>query len=300
MEGGVLSEVVLPLAIFLIMVSVGMALTVQDFRRVATTPRAVVVGLSSQLVVLPLLGFATAAVFGLEEVFAVSIVLLAASPGGTTSNLVVHVADADRALSVTLTALSNMVVWLTMPFLLRTAFDVFGDGTRAVDVPIVETMLQVIALTVVPVLLGMWIRRSREAFARRAEGPSKTAAGAFLGIIIIVLVIQNWTAVLDDGPRFAPAFIVLNLTALAAGFGLARLARLPVVEAFTISIETGLQNATLAITIAISVLGSNTMAIIPGLYGVWMLVTGFAAAGALARWRRRHPAPPGVHRGTPG
>lgn len=299
MEGGVLSEVVLPLAIFLIMVSVGMALTADDFRRVATTPRAIAAGLSSQLVVLPLLGFATAAVFDLEEVFAVSIVLLAASPGGTTSNLVVHVADADRALSVTLTALSNMVVWLTMPFLLRIAFDVFGDGTGTVDVPIVATMLQVVALTVVPVLLGMWIRRSREAFARRAEGPSKVAAGAFLGLVIIVLVIQNWTAVIDDGPGFAPAFIVLNLAALGAGFGIARLVRLPVVDAFTISIETGLQNATLAITIAISVLDSNTMAVIPGLYGVWMLVTGFAAAGILARWRRRHPAPPGVHRGTP-
>lgn len=298
MEGGVLSEVVLPLAIFLIMVSVGMALTLDDFRRVAATPRAVAAGLSSQLLVLPLLGFATAAAFGLDEVFAVSIVLLAASPGGTTSNLVVHTADADRALSVTLTALSNMVVWLTMPFLLRLGFDTFGDGSRSVEVPIVATMLQVLALTVVPVLLGMAIRRRREAFARRAEGPSKVAAGAFLGLIIVVLVIQNWQAVLDDGPRFAPAFVVLNLTALALGFGLARLVRLPVVQAFTIAIETGLQNSTLAITIAISVLGSNTMAVIPGLYGVWMLVTGFAAAGALARWRRRHPAPPGVHRGA--
>lgn len=299
MEGGVLAEVVLPLAIFLIMVSVGMALTLEDFRRVATTPRAVVVGLSSQLVVLPLLGFATAALFGLEEVFAVSIVLLAASPGGTTSNLVVHVADADRALSVSLTALSNMVVWLTMPFLLRLAFDTFGDGTQAVEVPILATMLQVVALTVVPVLLGMWIRRRSEAFALRTEGASKIAAGAFLGVVIIALTVQNWGAVLEDGPRFAPAFLVLNLAALTAGFVLARLVRLPVVQAFTVAIETGLQNATLAITIAISVLGSNTMAVIPGLYGVWMLVTGFAAAGALARWRRRHPAPPGVHRGTP-
>ena len=292
MEGGVLSEVVLPLAIFLIMVSVGMALTLEDFRRVATTPRAVAVGLSSQLVVLPLLGFATAAVFDLEEVFAVSIVLLAASPGGTTSNLVVHAADADRALSVTLTALSNMVVWLTMPFLLRVAFDTFGDGTRTVDVPIVETMLQVVALTVVPVLVGMAVRSRREAFALRAEGPSKVAAGVFLGVVIVALTAQNWAAVLEDGPRFAPAFVVLNLAALGAGFGLARLVRLPVVQAFTVAIETGLQNATLSITIAISVLDSNTMAVIPGLYGVWMLVTGFAAAGALARWRRRHPAHP--------
>ena len=296
MEGGVLSEVALPLAIFLIMVAVGMALTVDDFRRVATTPRAVAAGLTSQLVLLPLLGFAVATAFQLEEVFAVSIILLAASPGGSTSNLVVHTADADRALSVTLTALSNMVVWMTMPFLLRLAYDVYGDGTRTVDVPIVATMLQVIALTVVPVVIGMAVRRRRPTFALRVEGPSKLAAGLFLALIIVVLVIQNFDLVLSDGPRFAPAFIVLNLAALAIGFGVARLVRLRVVEAFTIAIETGLQNSTLAITIAISVLDDNTLAIIPGLYGVWMLVTGFAAAGLLARWRRGHPAPPGEYR----
>lgn len=296
MEGGVLSEVALPLAIFLIMVAVGMALTVDDFRRVAATPRAVAAGLTSQLVLLPLLGFATAAAFELEEVFAVSIVLLAASPGGSTSNLVVHTADADRALSVTLTALSNMVVWLTMPFLLRAAFDVFGDGSRTVEVPIVQTMAQVLVLTVVPVLIGMFVRRRRPQFSLRVEGPSKLAAGLFLGLIIVVLVVQNWALVLDDGPRFAPAFIVLNLAALATGYGVARLVRLRVVQSFTIAIETGLQNSTLAITIAISVLDDNTLAIIPGLYGVWMLVTGFAAAGLLVRWRRHHPAPPGVHR----
>ena len=288
MEGGIVSEVVLPVAIFLIMVSLGTALVPDDFRRVLSSPREVGVGLLCQLVLLPLLGFAVAVSFGLEAVFAVSIVLLAAAPGGTTSNLVVHAADSDRALSVTLTALSNSVVWLTMPFLLGIAFDVFPIGEEVVDFPVGEVMLQVAGLTIVPVAVGMTLRRVAPAFCDAIADPSKLAAGVFLGIVIVALVIQNWDAVVESGPRFAPAFVVLNLAALAVGWGVARAARVAREQALTIAVETGLQNSTLAITIAISVLGRDDMAVIPGLYGVWMLATGFG----LAMWvaRRRDPA----------
>lgn len=291
MEGGLVAEVVLPLAIFLIMVSLGMALVVDDFRRVLAAPKQVGVGLLCQLVLLPLLGFAVAVVFDLEAVFAISIVLLAASPGGTTSNLVVHAADVDRALSVTLTALSNSVVWLTMPFLLDLGFRTFADEGVAIDFPVGEVMLQVAALTIIPVIVGMAIRNRAPDWAERVADRSKVAAGAFLGIVIVVLVIQEWDLVVSEGPRFAPAFIALNVAALAVGYGVARLARIAWDQALTISVETGLQNSTLAITIAISVLDDGDLAIIPGLYGVWMLATGFLFAIWLARHedRAHHP-----------
>lgn len=290
MEGGVVSEVVLPLAIFLIMVSLGTALVPADFRRVLSSPRAVGVGLLCQLVLLPLVGFAVAAGFGLEAVFAVSIVLLAAAPGGTTSNLVVHAADSDRALSVTLTALSNSVVWLTMPFLLGIAFDAFPVDEQAVDFPVAEVMVQVAALTIVPVAIGMALRHRAPGFCERIADPSKGAAGAFLAVVIVVLVVQNWDTVLASGPRFAPAFVVLNAAALASGWFVSRAAQLHAEQAMTIAVETGLQNSTLAITIAISVLGRQDMAVIPGLYGVWMLATGFA----FALWVARRRAPDGT------
>lgn len=283
MEGGLVAEVVLPLAIFLIMVSLGMALVLDDFRRVLAAPKQVGVGLLCQLVLLPLLGFAVATAFDLAPVFAVSIVLLAAAPGGTTSNLVVHAADVDRALSVTLTALSNSVVWLTMPFLLDLGFRTFADEGVAFDFPVGEVMLQVAALTIVPVVVGMAIRNRAPAWAARVADRSKIAAGAFLGIVIVALLVQEWDLVVSDGPRFAPAFIVLNAAALAVGYGVARLARIAWDQALTISVETGLQNSTLAITIAISVLDDGDLAIIPGLYGVWMLATGFLFAIWLAR-----------------
>lgn len=294
MEGGVVAEVVLPLAIFLIMVSLGTALVVDDFRRVLSSPRQVGVGLLCQLVLLPLVGFAVAAAFGLEAVFAVSIVLLAAAPGGTTSNLVVHAADSDRALSVTLTALSNSVVWLTMPFLLGLAFDAFPVGEEAVAFPVGEVMVQVAGLTIVPVLAGMALRRRAPALCDRIAEPSKIAAGAFLGVVILVLLVQEWDLVVADGPRFAPAFVTLNAIALAVGWYVARGARIAREQALTIAVETGLQNSTLAITIAVSVLGRNDMAIIPGLYGVWMLATGFGFALLLARSRPDTTAPEAV------
>lgn len=283
MEGGVVAEVVLPLAIFLIMVSLGMALVVDDFRRVLQARRQVGIGLLCQLVLLPLLGFAVAALFPLDPIFAVSIVLLAAAPGGTTSNLVVHAADIDRALSVTLTALSNSIVWLTMPFLLDLAFRTFGDRSVEIAFPVSEVMLQVAALTIVPVIIGMVVRTRAPGFAHRVAEPSKVAAGGFLALVIVVLIVQEWDLVVSDGPRFAPAFILLNAAALAVGYGVSRAARIRPDQALTISIETGLQNATLAITIAISVLDDGELAVIPGLYGVWMLVTGFGFALYMAR-----------------
>lgn len=292
MESSVLSEVVLPLCIVVIMVAVGMALTVDDFRRVAREPRQIGLGLVAQLVVLPLLGFAVAAAFPLTPVLAVSVVLLAASPGGTTSNLIVHATDGDRALSVSLTALSNAVVWLTMPFLVGLAFRVFGDGSQGVDFPVGEVMVQIAALTVVPVVVGMLVHHRAPAFAARVADGSKVFAAVFLAAVVVALAVENLDLVLSEGPRFAPAFIALNAAALAAGWGIARLGGLEPRQVSTIAIETGLQNSTVAITVALTVLGDGELAIIPALYGVWMLATGFGYAW-LARRRdvARRPIP---------
>lgn len=283
MEESVISTVVLPLAIMLIMVSMGMSLTVDDFRRVLTEPKQVGIGLFCQVVLLPVLGFVVVAVFQLEPIYAIGLILLAAAPGGSTSNLIVHAADGDRALSVTLTALSNSIVWLTMPFILNIAAGMFGEGVQMTSFPIVDTMVQVALLSVVPVLIGMGIRRVNVGFAEKTEGISKIVSAAFLFVIILALVAQNWETIVTDGPRFAPAFITLNLAGLAVGYFVSRAARIDHVQAATISIEVGIQNGTLAITIAFTVLGNGEYAVIPGLYSIWMYVSGFAVAYWLAR-----------------
>ncbi|WP_420627635.1 bile acid:sodium symporter family protein [Candidatus Leptofilum sp.] len=278
MEANVVSEVILPLAIFIIMVTLGMTLTVADFRRVLSEPKQIGVGLLCQIMLLPLVGFIIVYLFPLEPIFALSIILLAASPGGTTSNLIVHAAEADRALSVSLTAISSSLVWLTLPFLMDIAFRTVGDSTQSITFPIGEVMIQVAGLTLVPVIVGMLIRRYRPEFCERVKNGSKIFSGLFLLLIIIVLVIQNWDTILTDGPRFALAFIVLNIAALLIGYGLSKLVGINKLQSITIAIEMGLQNSTIAITVALSIFGSGDMAIIPGLYGMWMLLTGFAFA----------------------
>lgn len=283
MQESLLSTVVLPLSIVIIMITLGMTLTLGDFRRVLTQPRQVLIGLLCQLVLLPLLGFAIAGGFALAPVYAISVILLAASPGGATSNLIVHAADGDRALSVTLTAISNMLAWLTIPFLLGIAYPLYGSGALDMTFPVADTMIQVAALTLVPVVIGMGIRRWKTDFAERSKRFSRVLATGLLFLVIFALVIQNWETIVRDGPRFAPAFITLNVVALATGYFVAQLAKINRVQATTISIEMGLQNSTVAITVAMTILGSSEMAVIPGLYAIWMLMTGFAFAFWIAR-----------------
>lgn len=278
METGILSEVLLPIAIVLIMISMGMTLTGGDFRRLLGQKTAVGVGLFSQLLILPALGFLVAWVFGLAPVFALGMVLLVASPGGSTSNLIVHVSNADRALSLTLTAISNVAVFVSMPVLVALGQRAFGDLDGTASVPVVELIVQIAALTIVPIAIGMFVRARKAEFAIRMEEPAKRLASVVFIAIVVLLVIQNWGTIVDEAPEFGPAFVALNVLALAAGWGVATAFGLTAKEVTTIAIETGIQNSTLSIAIALSVFNSDELALVPGLYGLWMLFTGFGFA----------------------
>jgi BASS family bile acid:Na+ symporter len=287
MQESVISTVILPLAIAVIMVTLGMTLTVADFRRVATQPKQVFIGLFCQMVLLPLLGFVVAGIFGLTAVYAISLILLAVSPDGATSNLIIHAGDGDRALGITLTAITNMLAWLTIPFGLSIAYSMYGTGALDIDFPVADTMIQVAVITVLPTLIGMGIRVWKPEFAENSKRWSKTFATAFLFLVILALVVQNWDVIVRDGPRFAPAFIVLNIASLIVGYYVPKVLGVDFVQSMTIAIETGLQNSTVSITVALTLLNNNEMAIIPGLYAIWMYVTGFALAFWMAR---RSPA----------
>ncbi len=290
MAESVLSNVFLPLAIVLIMIAMGMTLTGDDFRRLKQQKAAVATGLTSQLLLLPLLGFAVAWLFGLGTVFALGMILLVASPGGSTSNLIVHVSNADRALSLTLTAISNVAVFVSMPLLLSLGQRAFGSLDGDAAVPVGDLVVQIAALTVIPIAIGMFVRQRAPGFAERLEEPAKRVATIVFLVIVLLLVIQNWSVIVSDAPEFGPAFVTLNILALAVGTLFAFRVGLSSEEATTIGIETGIQNSTLAIAIALSVFDSDDLAIVPGLYGLWMLFTGFAFAFYM-RSRRTEPEP---------
>src|SRR5688572_26519607 len=283
MQESIISSVILPLSIAIIMVTLGMTLTFADFRRIFTQPKPVFVGLFCQMILLPLLGFAVAGIFALPAIYAISLILLAVSPDGATSNLIIHAGDGDRALGITLTAITNMLAFLTIPFGLGIAYSMYGSGALDIDFPVVDTMIQVAVITLIPTLLGMGIRSWKPAFAENSKRWSKIFATVFLFLVILALVAQNWDVIVRDGPRFAPAFIVLNIASLIVGYYVSKLAGIDQVQSLTIAIETGLQNSTVSITVAITLLNNNEMAVIPGLYAIWMYVTGFGLAYFMAR-----------------
>lgn len=283
MQESVISTVILPLAIAVIMVTLGMTLSIADFRRIVTYPKPVFIGLFCQMILLPILGFAVAGIFGLSAVYAISLILLAVSPDGATSNLIIHAGDGDRALGITLTAITNMLAFLTIPFGLSIAYSLYGTGALDIDFPVVNTMIQVAVITLIPTLIGMGIRSWKPEFAENSKRWSKIFATAFLFLVILALITQNWDVIVRDGPRFAPAFIVLNIASLIVGYYVPKFMGINYVQSMTIAIETGLQNSTVSITVAITLLNNNEMAVIPGLYAIWMYVTGFA----LAYWMTR-------------
>ncbi|HCR71362.1 MAG TPA: bile acid:sodium symporter [Anaerolineae bacterium] len=283
MQESIISSVILPLAIAIIMVTLGMTLTVADFKRIFTSPKPIFIGLICQMLLLPILGFAVASLFALPAVYAISLILLAVSPDGATSNLIIHAGDGDRALGITLTAITNMLAFLTIPFGLGIAYSLYGTGALDIDFPVLDTMIQVAVITLIPTLIGMAIRQWKPEFAENSKKWSKNFATGFLFLVIAALVVQNWDVIVRDGPRFAPAFIVLNIASLIVGYFVPKFLGINYVQAMTIAIETGLQNSTVSITVALTLLNNNDMAIIPGLYAIWMYVTGFALAYWMAK-----------------
>lgn len=283
MQESIISSVILPLAIAIIMVTLGMTLTIADFKRIFTSPKPIFIGLICQMLLLPILGFAVASLFALPAVYAIGLILLAVSPDGATSNLIIHAGDGDRALGITLTAITNMLAFLTIPIGLGIAYSMYGTGTLDIDFPVLDTMIQVAVITLIPTLIGMAIRQWKPDFAENSKKWSKNFATGFLFLVIAALIVQNWEVIVRDGPRFAPAFIVLNILALVVGYYVPKFLGINYVQSMTIAIETGLQNSTVSITVALTLLNSNDIAIIPGLYAIWMYVTGFALAYVMAR-----------------
>jgi BASS family bile acid:Na+ symporter len=276
MSDSVLTGVVLPLALAVIMATLGLSLTVADFRRVVRQPRAVLIGLANLLVVSPLLAFAAAEVFGLDPILAVGLVLLGASPGGTLANLLTHLARGETALSVTMTAVSSVAAVVTVPLYLGLAIDHFDAGLGD-EVSMGGIVLKVLFITVVPLSLGMLYRSRRPERAVALEPRVKKLALVIFVLVVAGAVVSEFDAVRDSIGAVAFAALALNVAAMSVSFGVARLARLGDRRATAIAMELGVHNSTLTITVAA---GIHPELAIPGaVYSAFMFVT----AGIFAR-----------------
>ncbi|MEM8854616.1 MAG: bile acid:sodium symporter family protein [Pseudomonadota bacterium] len=266
-------SVVLPLGLAFIMFSLGVGLTLADFARVAERPLAFLVGALHQVILLPVVAFACILLFGLQAHMAVGFMILAACPGGVTSNIISKLARGDVALSVSLTAVISLAAIVTVPTILTLATRTFLEADAG-QVNITSTAVQMFMLTAVPIVIGLAVRHWAPVMMQRVEPLlSALATLVFIAIICVALVL-NWGVFVANLPVLGPALLALLVALTTVGFAVPLLLGRSVREAKTISVETGVQNGTLGIAVAAIVAGGGedftTYALPSAVYGIVM------------------------------
>ena len=278
----------LPLALAVVMAGLGLHLTLADFRRVLALPKAMAVALAVQVLLLPPVAFGLARAFDLPGELALGLVLLAASPGGVTANLFSHLARGDVALNISLTAINSLLALVTLPLWTALALSVFLGAEASVPPP-TGKVVEVALLIIGPVALGMALRAWRPALAAAAEKPVRHLSSLLLGALIIIAFASEWEIVRAYAPVVGVAAVLFNLVSLLSGYFVARGARLGEPQAIAIAFEIGIHNGTLAIFIAIEVLGRAQASIAPAIYALSMYLTGAVFAAWLLHRRKAAP-----------
>ena len=288
MESNFLTAVFLPLALFIIMLAMGLGLTIADFKRIATEPKAVAVGLFAQLVVLPIVGFFLASMFSLSPELAVGVVILAACPGGPTSNLITYLAKGNVALSITLTAISSTITVFTIPLVVNLSTSSFIRENVSLQLSFVETVAQISVVTIIPVVVGMLLHHYAPKFPSKVEKGVKWLSLFFLAFIVFGLLLKELNNVLEFFLQVGWVTLTLNVATMALGYAIATSFMLERRDVTAVTCEVGIQNGTLAITIASAptLLNNPTMAIPAAIYALIMFATG----GMFAVWKGQEKA----------
>ena len=277
----IIGQIFLPISLAIIMFGMGLGLVTGDFVRLFSFPKAVLVGLCNQILLLPLIGFAIVALFDLNPSMAIGLMIISVCPGGPSSNLITQVSRGNIGLSVTLTALASLITVFTIPILLSKAIAYFTGNTGVViQLPILETMVQILVITIIPISVGMMIRKQKEAFALSMEKPMRTASTVLFVIIFLVIIIANKDNLVQAMKEVGLATLLLNLLTMGLGFLTAKLFGIAGNSQITITIESGIQNGTLAFVIATSILNNLEMGLPTGAYSIWMFIT-----GGILMWR---------------
>lgn len=280
MKADILSQVILPLSLFVIMMGMGLSLKLSDFSAVAKKPKAMLLGIGTQLLLLPILAFLIVSFVELPPYVAVGVFIIALCPSGTTSNLFTYLAKGDVALSISLTAVVSLITPFTIPIVLATLMSLYLTEGQAIEVPILKTIAQLLVITVVPIAIGMLIHKKAPEFAAKADKPVRIFSVVFLFVIIAGIIVKNVEVI---PPYFAmvglPA-LLLNVASMLMGYGIAKLGQLNMAQSKTIGLEVGIQNGTTALLIALTILENTEMSMAPTVYSLLMFITG----GIFAKW----------------
>ena len=275
-ESNVIIDVILPVALAFIMFSLGIGLTVDDFSIITKEPKVFAIGIANQMIVLPIVAFAIASGLGLSAELSVGLMILACSPGGVTSNILTKLAKGDTALSVSYTAVVSVATVVTLPLIVGFSMDHFM-GEAAPHIDVLTLGITMFLLTTVPVVIGMAVRHySTETADKMERGVSIVAAGLFV-IIVLAAIATEWDTLMDNIGKLGPAVIILSITMLGIGYKSAEFLDLNPKRATTVSIESGIQNASVGITVGGLILaapdgGLSTLSLPSGVYGVLMYI----------------------------
>jgi BASS family bile acid:Na+ symporter len=275
-------ELFLPLALAFIMFALGLTLVVADFKRVFTRPKAMLIGLAGQMLLVPAFAFVIALALSLPGEMAVGLMIIAACPGGVSSGLLTHLARGDTALSISLTAVTSVAAVVSLPFVVDLSMQQFMQAGASTGFPLLKMVRGVFLLTTVPVVLGMCLKAWRPALALRLERPAGHLATALFLLIVLATFFSQRQVLVDNLGSIGPAAMLLNLLVLAAGFGIAAAAGLRRRDQIAVATECGLQNAGLGIFIAASVMQSPAMTV-PSV--VYALLMNFGAIGFVVLMR---------------
>ena len=266
-------QLFLPLSLAFIMLTLGLSLDVDDFKQVVVHPRAIAIGLFCQMVLLPAIAFALISKWGLPPELAVGIMILAACPGGITSNLLTHLAKGDCALSVSLTAITSLAGVITIPLIVNFSLTQFAGGESSLDLPVWQMIRGVFLITTLPVILGMGIRYFFSRTVLRIEKHARRIAAALFIVIVFGAFASQWEHMGQHFSEAGPVALALNVLTMASGFYGARLLSLNSRQTIAISIECGLQNGALGIFVAATLLANQTMMIPSLIYALIMNLT---------------------------
>lgn len=274
----IITQVLLPLILAFIMFSMGLSLVLDDFKRIKKFPKAFAIGFILQVISLPLLGFLIAGIwttyFGLSPSYAVGLVIIAACPGGVTSNLMAHLGKGDTALSISLTALISGITLFSLPIIVNLALSTFNGFTNPVQLDISKTVIGIFLITTVPVVIGMLVNHKWSEFSKKWEPRFRTLAAIFFIIIILAAVAKDWSLLLSTFKTIVPSTLALNLGAMIIAILASKIFSLNEAQKRAITFECGLQNGTLAIFVALTLLKNKEFMLPGAIYSLLMFLSG--------------------------
>ena len=262
-----------PISLALIMLALGMGLTIQDFTRVIKQPGDFIVGLICQLVFLPIIAFALVFILDVPVELAVGLMIIAAAPGGVTSNILTKFANGDVALSITLTAVISLLSILTVPFIIFKSIDLLNASTNTNEISMIGISIKMFLVVTLPVILGMIIRRFANNFVSSNEKIIQTISFILFLIVLLGAIIQERSNIIPYLMKAGIITLLLNIIMMMIGFYVGKFFATGIKQRKCISLECGLQNGTLAIFVATQIFNDVTFIIPAAIYSLIMFAT---------------------------